>query len=304
MTSLWAQRKLEARLAILAGIVPSLPIRNPESPWGAFFRELNARGWTEGGNLKVEPVRRGLPDVIPRQTAEVVASRPDVILTDTSSVIQELRKRTSTIPIVFHLVGYPDELGLVASLARPGGNVTGAAGTMPALHTKWIELLRELIPGLRRLGLLWAPLNPASNLQHAKYQGAATEAGIELVSLPVTPDTFRNWRAKALEAKVQALHVHSLFDSADNYSWAAEHKIPAMGDTRLGALLSYSPDVVEQFEASARHVAMILDGKSPADLPVVLPRRFRLRINMRTARALGVDLPRAFRIRVDEFVDE
>lgn len=293
-----------ARLAVLAGIVPTLPIKDPGLPWAAFFRELGARGWTEGSNLEVEWLRRGLPAVIPRQAAEVVASRPDVIVTDTSTVIQELRKQTSTIPIVFHLVGYPDELGLVASLARPGGNVTGAADSMPTLHTKWIELLREMLPGLRRLGLLWAPLNPASTLQHAKYQKAAAETGIQLVSLPLTPDTADAWKARALEAKVQALHVHPIFGSTETFAWAAEHKIPTMGNLRFGALIAYGPEPTEQFETSARYVAMILDGRSPADLPVVLPRRFRLRVNLRTARELGIELPRRFRLQVDEFVDE
>lgn len=302
-----AQGTRVVRLAFLGGALPPpRPITTPRGPWLAFFRELSARGWDEGRNLELTARRPAGPDEVPRLAADVVASRPDVILSDTTGVILALRSLTSTIPIVMHLVGPPVELGLVASLARPGGNVTGSTDVIASMYPKYIELLREAIPGLSRLGMLWAPRHQGSSYAHAELQRAAIAAGLRFTSLPLHPPTpdIPGALAAALDARVQMLIVHPIFVMDGVFAWAREHKVPTMGDTRHGALLGYGADSIEQFETSARYVAMILDGRSPADLPVMQPRRFRLRVNLGTARAIGFELPRVFRLRVDEFVGE
>ncbi|NRF65806.1 ABC transporter substrate-binding protein [Aquincola sp. S2] len=300
-----AQRARVVRLAFLGVVAPSFPITKPGSPWGVFFRDLSARGWIDGRNLKVEVRRLAGPDSVSHLAAEVVASRPDVIVCDTSSAVLALRSLTSTIPIVIHLVGFPVELGLVTSLARPGGNVTGSADFMLPMMGKYLELLREVVPGLRRIGMLWAPHNPSAGLMHAEFQRLATEAGLQFTSLPVArPDDVAGPLQAAREARLQALYVHPFGIPKEVFAWAIEHKLPTLGQAHRGALIGYGPDAIEQFETSARYVALILDGKSPADLPVVLPRRFRLVVNLRTMRAIGIELSRNFRIRVDEFLEE
>jgi putative ABC transport system substrate-binding protein len=265
---------------------------------------MSAHGWINGRNFKMEVRLETDADSIARVAADVVASRPDVIVADTSSAILALRALTTTIPIVMHLVGPPVELGLVASLPRPGGNVTGSADFVLPMVAKHLELLGEVVPGLRRLGMLWTQRNPAVSLVHAELQRLAAEAGIQFTSLPLarSADLAESLRISR-ESRVQALYIHPFRVPNEVYAWAREHKMPTLGSARRGALLGYFAEHTEQFETSARYVALILEGKSPADLPVVLPRHFRLVVNLRTLRAIGIELPGSFRMRVDEFLE-
>jgi putative ABC transport system substrate-binding protein len=219
---------------------------------------------------------------------------------------------TKTIPIVMALSHYPVELGLVASLARPGGNVTGLNTYSPQLTAKKLELLREIAPKVARIALLWNPANPAEQIQYRDTLAAARAAGVAMQSIELERpdglgeafDAIRSNGADALMAIANPITFRNRRQLAD---FALANRLPGMFEERLfvaeGGLISYSPNFTAQFRAAATYVDRILKGARPADLPVEQPVKFELVINMRTARALGLAIPPSLLLRADKVIE-
>jgi len=266
----------------------------------AFVQRLKELGWIEGGNLRLD-VRWGSGDDERnrRYASELVALAPDVVLADTTQTIAILQKATRTIPIVFAGVIDPVGAGFVESLARPGGNTTGFTGFEYAIGAKWLELLREIAPRVTRAAVLRDPTLSSGIGQFAAIQAVAP-MGIELSAVDVHD-------ADSIERALAAFARRSnggLIVTASPFgrnrrdliaALAARYKLPAVYPFRyyvtVGGLISYGPDLDGNYRPAADYVDRILKGERPADLPVQAPTKYELVINLKTAKALGLEIP-------------
>jgi putative ABC transport system substrate-binding protein len=297
-----------------AGKLPTIGFFSPNtlsvaSPWtAAFVRRLGELGWIEGRTVTIEyRWGEGRTDRIPEILTELVRLRPDVIVTHGQPNIVAAKQVTSVIPIVFALATDPIGSGLVASLARPGGNATGLSIQGTDLVGKRLELLREVVPGLRRLGIMGNIRNPEMD----EAQAAARTLGLEVTALDlqraeqITPafDTLRG-AADALYVCAEPL-VNT--NRARISILALGNRLPTMHGFReaveAGALMSYGPNFADLFRRSADYVDKILRGTKPASLPVEQPTKFDLVINLIAAKALGLEVPPAFLARADEVIE-
>jgi putative ABC transport system substrate-binding protein len=268
----------------------------------AFRGALTKLGWTEGGNLRSE-VRFGAGDAdrFKSFAKELVDLRPDVIIGQSTPVVVILARETQTIPIVFVNVGDPIGNGLVKSLSRPGGNLTGFTTDNSALGGKWVELMKEIAPRTVRLVLLF---NPATVVPLKIYmpfiQAAASSSAVEVNTAPVlSKDEIEGViAAQARDPGGALIVMPDPFNRTNREQiilLAARYGIPAMYYTptnyaELGGLIAYGSDFAEQFPQAAAYVDRILKGAKPADLPVQAPTKFDLVINLKTAKALGLDV--------------
>ena len=253
---------------------------------------------------------RGRDERLPALAADLVRLGVDVIVAGGSQALVA-RRSTTTIPIVMPVANDPVGAGLVASLARPGGNVTGLAFLSEELPGKWVELLKETFPGLSRVAVLWHPATEAGQLKVA--EAAARSLGVHLTPLRVQrPDDIDAALAEASRARAEALiSLSSPFLYAHRtriVQLAARYRLPAMYHQRefvvsSGGLISYGPNLRDLFRRAAAYVDRILKGAKPADLPVEQPTKFELVINLKAAKALGVTVPAAVLARADEVVD-
>ena len=279
----------------------------------ALFDALAELGWIEGKNLVVERrYAENRLERLPELAAELVRLNVEVIVANGTLGPLAAKRATSTIPIVMTAAGDPLGSGLVASLARPGGNVTGISLMAPDLGGKRLELLKELLPRLARVAVLWNAANPYPAIVFKETQAAGRTLGIEVQSLEVRgPDDFdgafdtaRKQRPDALITVEDPLTFSHQKRIAD---FATGQQLPSLYGFRefvvAGGLMSYGANVADLFRRAASYVDKILKGAKPADLPVQQPTTFELVINVKTARALGLEIPPTLLARADEVIE-
>jgi putative tryptophan/tyrosine transport system substrate-binding protein len=284
-----------------------------QAQMAAFLQGLQQLGWNDGRNLRID-YRRGLgnPDNIRKYAVELAALAPDVILSSGTATLAPLLQATRTVPIVFVNVADPVGAGFVDSLARPGGNATGFIQFEYSLSAKWLELLKEIAPGVTRAAVLRDPAITSGIGQFAVIQSVAPSVGVEVSAINVrdageiersvsalarSPNGGLILTASALAARHRELII----------ALAARHKLPAVYFrgyyVTTGGLISYGPDIVDQYRRAAAYVDRILKGAKPADLPVQAPTKYELAINLKTAKALGLTLPSALLARADMVIE-
>jgi putative ABC transport system substrate-binding protein len=282
-------------------------------PWQAFRQALRDLGYIEGANVAIDwRWSGGFTERLPVLAAELVALNPDVIVASSTQAVRAAMQATSTIPIVMTVSAFPDKLGLVESLARPGGNVTGLSNFGPQLMAKRIELLKEIAPTLSQLAVLWNPASPVEPLAQHELRTAAAAAGVTILPFETrNPDAV-----KAALADVAASPADGLYAVGNPINFkgrqliadfALDRHLPSIYDERLfveaGGLISYAPSFTDLFRRAATYVAKILKGAKPADLPVEQPAKFELAINLKTARRLDLTVPPALLLRADQVVN-
>ena len=279
----------------------------------AFVRGLQQSGWTDGRNVRIDyRWSGGDPDRTHKLALELIALRPDVVMAITSVAVASLRKVTSTIPIVFAVVADPVGAGYVETLARPGGNVTGFAAQEYALSGKSLELLKEIVPGLTRVAVLRDSAIAAGPGQFGALQALAPSFGIELRPVDLhDPVGIEQGIAAFAKGSNNGLIVTGSPSATLHrdliISLAARHKLPAVYYERsyvpAGGLISYGSDYLDQCRRAAGYVDRILKGEKPADLPVQAPTKYELAINLKTAKALGIEVPPTLLARADEVIE-
>jgi putative ABC transport system substrate-binding protein len=308
----WAQQSERMRRI---GMLATLAVDDPESVTRhtAFQERLQELGWSVGRNLRID-TRWGARDAagIRKNAAELVALAPDVIVATGSPSVGALQQATSTIPIVFVSVVDPVGAGFVASLARPAGNTTGFTPHEYGMSAKWLELLKEIAPRVTRAAVLRDPASPAGIGLLAAMQGVAPSLGVELWPVGVR-DVGEIERAVAAFAHESngGLIVTStgltIVHRGLITALAARHKLPAVYFQRIfvtsGGLISYGDTSIDSYRRAAGYVDRILKGEKPADLPVQAPTKYELAVNLKTAKALGLDVPSTLLARADEVIE-
>ena len=301
---------------------PAMPVigfLNSASPDGyapmvsAFRQGSKETGYIEGQNVAIEyRWAEGRSDRAAEIAAEFVRRNVDVIVTSATAVIVAAMQATSVIPIVFAAAGDPVGTGLVASLARPGGNVTGLSMQQTDLAAKRLELLREVVPGLRRVAIIGNFGNPNIMLELSEVQAAARTLGLEVATLEIRHAQDISYPAfEALKGRSEALYVCT--DALINTNririniLAVGARLPTMHGSRdyveAGGLMSYGPNFPDLFRRAADYVDKILRGTKPGNIPVEQPTKFDLVINLTTAKALGLAIPETFLARADEIIE-
>jgi putative ABC transport system substrate-binding protein len=278
----------------------------------ALRQGLRDLGYVEGQNIAIEHrSAKGNNDRLTALAAELVRLKVDIIFAASGPPAAAAKKATSTIPIIFVGTVDPVASGLVASLARPGGNVTGFSIGAPGLYGKRLELLKETIPRLTRVGLLLNPASPSGDVILKETRAAGQELGVQIQSLEVQrPNDFESAFAAAIKAQAGALVVAQQAPISLNQKriveLAAKRRLPAIyADTdwiNAGGLMSYGPSYTDLYRRSAVYVDKILKGRLPSDLPVQQPMKYELMINLKTAKALGLTIPPVVLMRAERVV--
>jgi ABC-type uncharacterized transport system substrate-binding protein len=279
----------------------------------AFVLRLQQLGWIRGRNVRID-IRwtGGNADDIRRNSAELIALAPDVMLSGGGSSVGPLLRATRTVPIVFAYVLDPVGSGFVNSLARPGGNATGFMQFEYSLSGKWLDLLKEIAPGVTRAAVVRDSAITAGIGQFALIQSVAPSLGMEVSSINVrdAPEIERAVAAFARSGNGGLIVTGSALTGAHRdliIALAARHKLPAVYTSRLyvtsGGLISYGADFIDQYRRAAGYIDRILKGEKPADLPVQAPTKYELAINLKTAKTLGLTVPPSLLARADEVIE-
>jgi putative ABC transport system substrate-binding protein len=280
---------------------------------GGFLQGLQQLGWSIGHNARID-TRWASPNAaeIRRHAAELAALAPDVILAHGSATVGPVLEATRTVPIVFPVAADPVGAGFVESLARPGGNATGFLVFEYSLSGKWLELLKEIAPGVTRAAVLRDPSTPSGMGQFGAIQSVAPSLGIEINPINVRDAGEIERAVSAFARTPHGGLIVPASGSAQRHRdliipLAARHKLPAVYWEGLfvaaGGLISYGPNEVEQFRRAAGYVDRILKGEKPADLPVQAPTKYDLVVNLKTAKALGLEVPHSLLARADEVIE-
>ena len=296
------------------GVLLPSAAENPEyQPWvGAFLQELSQLGWSIGRNVRIDTRWAATNADIRKQAAELVALAPDVILAHGSNTVGQLLQATHTVPIVFPVIADPIAGGFVDNLARPGGNATGFMLFENSISGKWLELLKQIAPGVTRVAVIVDPTIPTGPAQFSVIQTMAPSLRVE-----VTPINKRDAGEieRAVAALAQAsnggLIVTPGLPATHNrdliITLAARHKLPAIYFDRYfvtaGGLFSYGPDRIDMYRRAAGYVDRILKGENAADMPVQAPTKYQLVINLKTAKTLGLTVPQALLASADEVIE-
>jgi putative ABC transport system substrate-binding protein len=299
------------RIGVLANLGKDDPLGHARQK--AFAQGLQALGWSEGRDMQID-TRWGAGDAdqFRKYAAELIALEPDVILATSGATMPALMQATRTVPIVFVQVPDPVGSGFVASLARPGGNVTGFTQFDFSLSGKWLEVLKEIAPRVTRVAVLRDPADPAGTGQFGAIQIAAAPLRIEIRPIDVRePIEIENGIAAFANTPKSGLIITGSAPSAVHRNLiiklAAQHRIPAVYPYRFyatdGGLVSYGPNTIDPYRQAASYVDRILKGAKPADLPVQAPTKYELVINRKTAKSLDLALPQAMVARADEVIE-
>jgi putative ABC transport system substrate-binding protein len=299
----------------LIGVLQGLAAEDPNGRVraAAFKKGLQELGWTDGSNVRFDNRwGEGNADVMRRQAAELVALAPNVILTTGGQATERMLQATRTIPIVFVIVPDPVGAGLVARLSRPGGNATGFMQFEYSLSGKWLELLKQVAPGVTRAAVLRDPAITAGIGQFAVIQSVAPSVGIEVNPID-TSNTTEIERAVSDFARepngglIVTAAASGITQRELIVSLAARYKLPAVYFSRDfvvdGGLISYGVDYVDQYRQAGTYVDRILKGEKPADMPVQAPTKYDLVINLKTAMAIGITVPPSLLARADEVIE-
>jgi putative ABC transport system substrate-binding protein len=298
------------------GVLMNLAADDPESSkeMTAFLGGLQELGWTLGGNLQIE-YRWGAEDADHhrKNVAELVALVPDVILTAGGTGVGALQQATRTIPIVFVEAADPVNRGLVQSLARPGGNTTGFTQFEFSIAGKWLELLKQIAPNVRRAAVIRDPSESSGIGMFTAIQAMAPSLGVEVSSVDARNDVSEIERAITLFARdsnggmIMTPTGKARRDREPIITLAAQHKLPAVYPYRYyvtdGGLISYGPDVVHEFRLAAGYVDRIFKGEKAADLPVQAATKYTMVINLKTAKTLGLTVPPVLLTSADEVIE-
>lgn len=279
---------------------------------GPFRDGLRDLGYVEGQNILIEyRWAEGKYERFPALIAELIASKVDMIVTAGTPATQDQKARTS-IPLVMVAVGDPVGTGIVASLNRPDGNITGLTSISPELESKRIELLREVIPKLSHIAVLWNPKNAFHAIENKQVESTAAALRMKVLYLGVeVQEQIGNAFAQILKERPRALPVLAdrvfLHNRALIMDFAAKHRLPGVYAylelVEAGGLMSYGPSYADMHSRAAMYVDKILKGAKPADLPVEQPTKFELVINLKTAKAIGVKIPESLRLRADRVIE-
>jgi len=298
------------------GILMAFSENDPEAQsWaGGFREELGKLGWTEGHNIQID-TRWATADVESLQhfAKQLVALQPDLILTGSTPATAAMRQQTNTIPIIFAMVGDPVGSGFVASLSRPGGNLTGFTPIENSLGGKWVELLKEIAPRVVRVAMVFDPaMAPFASYYLNPFKAAAASFGMEAIVAPVD-DMAALEGVVATSAREPNSGLIVMPDAfmighhTDITSLVARYRVPTVYPFRIfaevGGLVSYGSSALDEFRRAASYADRILKGAKPSELPVQTPINFDLVINLKTAKALGLDVPSSVRLRADEVIE-
>jgi putative tryptophan/tyrosine transport system substrate-binding protein len=281
--------------------------------WQAFVEALRERGWDEGRNVAFDlRATEGIGERYAQLAAELVALRPDVIIAPTSQATQATRQQTNKIPIIMIAPSDPLGAGFISSLARPGGNITGLTNQLGDTTEKQLQTLKELRPGLSRIALLWNPDDPGSRLAANAQFASGPKQGLTVESIPIKVREDLDAALAALARnppEALLVHITPILQQHREVivAFALQQHLPSFTQSavmvRDGLLVSYAPDPVALWRRAADFVDRILKGANPAEMPVEQPTKFWFVINLKTARAIGLDVPPLLLAQADELIE-
>jgi putative ABC transport system substrate-binding protein len=305
------QRERMRRIGVLMPFDENDPVVKPRL--SAFTQALADLGWTDGRNVRMDlRWAGGDTNRIRAFAAELVSLQPDIILTSGTPATAAAQRATQTIPIIFAGAADPVASGIVARLDRPSGNVTGFANNEATFAGKWLELLSEIAPDLRRAAIMFNPDTAPVSTYMPSFEGAARSLKVAPIIAPVRSDVEIETAIIALGREpggglVVMPGIFTLAHRAPIILVAARNNVPAVYGlsvfARDGGLLSYGVDRVDAFRRAATYVDRILRGEKPGDLPVQFPTKFEMIVNLKTAKALGLTVPPSIRLRADEVIE-